>query len=35
MDEGARAEDPEHGRTFLVEAGARGRAEPDVKLASS
>jgi sugar lactone lactonase YvrE len=35
MDEAARAEDAEHGRTFLIEAGARGRAEPDVKLASS
>jgi sugar lactone lactonase YvrE len=35
MDESARAADPEHGRTFLMEAGARGRAEPDVKLASS
>jgi sugar lactone lactonase YvrE len=35
MDEAARAADPEHGRTFLIEAGARGRAEPDVKLASS
>jgi sugar lactone lactonase len=35
MDEAARAADPEHGRTFLMEAAARGRAEPDVKLASS
>jgi sugar lactone lactonase len=35
MDAAARAADPEHGRTFLMEAGARGRAEPDVKLASS
>jgi sugar lactone lactonase YvrE len=35
MDESARAADPEHGRTFLMETGARGRAEPDVKLASS
>jgi sugar lactone lactonase len=34
MDEAARAADPEHGRTFLIEAGARGRPEPDVKLAS-
>ena len=32
MDEAARAADPEHGRTFLLEAGARGRAEPDVRL---
>ena len=35
MDEAARAADPEHGRTFLLEAAARGRPEPDVKLASS
>jgi hypothetical protein len=35
MDEAARAADPEHGRTFVIEAGARGHAEPDVKLASS
>jgi sugar lactone lactonase len=35
MDEAARAMDPEHGRTFLMEVAARGRAEPDVKLASS
>jgi len=35
MDEAARAADPEHGRTFLMEAAARGRAEPDVKLTSS
>ena len=34
MDEAARAADPEHGRTFLLEAGARGRPEPDVKLAT-
>jgi hypothetical protein len=32
MDETARAADPEHGRTFMLEAKARGRAEPDVKL---
>ena len=35
MDEAARAADPEHGRTFLLEVAARGRAEPDVKLAST
>lgn len=35
MDEAARAADPGHGRTFLLEAKARGRPEPDVKLASS
>lgn len=34
MDEAAKAADPEHGRTFLLEVGARGRAEPDVKLSS-
>jgi sugar lactone lactonase len=32
MDDAARAADPGHGRTFLIEAGARGRPEPDVKL---
>jgi sugar lactone lactonase YvrE len=32
MDESARAADPEHGRTFILDAGAHGRAEPDVKL---
>ena len=32
MDEAARAADPEHGRTFIHDAGARGRAEPDVRL---
>lgn len=35
MDEAARAEDPEHGHTFLMEVAARGRPEPDVRLASS
>ena len=34
MDEAARAADPEHGRTFLMEVSARGRPEPDVKLAT-
>lgn len=34
MDEAARAADPEHGRTFLLDAAVRGRAEPDVRLAS-
>jgi sugar lactone lactonase YvrE len=33
MDEAARAADPDHGRTFLLEAAVRGRAEPDVRLA--
>jgi sugar lactone lactonase len=32
MDEAERAADPEHGRTFILEANARGRAEPDVRL---
>ncbi len=32
MDEAARAGDSEHGRTFILEVGARGRPEPDVKL---
>jgi sugar lactone lactonase len=35
MDEAARAADPEHGRTFVMQVTARGRPEPDVKLASS
>jgi sugar lactone lactonase YvrE len=34
MDDAARAADPGHGQTFLLEVGARGRAEPDVRLAS-
>jgi len=33
MDEAARAADPNHGRTFILEAAAHGRAEPDVRLA--
>jgi sugar lactone lactonase len=33
MDEAARAADPEHGRTFVLDAAVRGRPEPDVKLA--
>ena len=32
MDEAARAADPEHGRTFLLDAHVRGKAEPDVRL---
>jgi sugar lactone lactonase YvrE len=32
MDEAERAADPEHGRTFILEARARGRSEPNVKL---
>jgi sugar lactone lactonase len=34
MDAADRAADPDHGRTFVLEVGARGRAEPDVRLAS-
>lgn len=33
MDATARAADPQAGCTFLLDASARGRAEPDVKLA--
>lgn len=33
MDAAARAADPEHGRSFILDVAARGRAEPDVKLA--
>ena len=32
MDADARAADPEHGRTFLIDIGATGRAEPRVRL---
>jgi sugar lactone lactonase YvrE len=32
MDEAARAADPEHGRTFVLDAQVRGRPEPDVRL---
>lgn len=32
MDADARAGDPEHGRTFLLDIGAKGRAEPRVRL---
>ncbi|APX83497.1 gluconolaconase [Methylorubrum extorquens] len=32
MDEAARAEDPEHGRTLLVEIGVRGLLEPAFRL---
>ncbi|MHC2336756.1 SMP-30/gluconolactonase/LRE family protein [Bradyrhizobium sp. USDA 4454] len=32
MDAAQRVSDPRHGQTFLLEASARGRAEPDVKL---
>jgi sugar lactone lactonase YvrE len=33
MDQAARAADPRAGQTFILEVAARGRAEPDVKLA--
>jgi sugar lactone lactonase YvrE len=32
MDEAARAADPEHGRTFVLDLGVRGRPEPRVVL---
>lgn len=32
MDDAARAADPHHGHTFLLDIGARGRAEPRVSL---
>jgi sugar lactone lactonase len=35
MDEAARAADPEHGRTFLLQVAAHGRPEPDARLANS
>lgn len=34
MAEDAKRADPDHGRTFVLDVGARGRAEPDVKLAT-
>jgi sugar lactone lactonase len=33
MGQAARAADPQAGQTFILEVAARGRAEPDVKLA--
>jgi sugar lactone lactonase YvrE len=35
MDEAARAADPEHGRTFILDVASRGRPEPDVRLGGS
>lgn len=35
MDEQARAADPHHGQTFILDVGARGRAEPRVRLGST
>jgi sugar lactone lactonase len=32
MDEPARAADPHHGRTFILDVGARGRVEPRIRL---
>jgi sugar lactone lactonase YvrE len=32
MNEPVRASDPQHGRTFILEADVHGRREPDVKL---
>jgi sugar lactone lactonase YvrE len=31
-DEAARAADPEHGRTFIIDPGVRGKSEPRVRL---
>jgi len=33
MTEEGKRDDPDHGRTFVLDAAARGRAEPDVRLA--
>lgn len=35
MAEDAKRADPDHGRTFVLDIVARGRAEPDVKLATA
>ncbi|MCA6116365.1 SMP-30/gluconolactonase/LRE family protein [Bradyrhizobium sp. WSM 1738] len=35
MAEDARRADPDHGRTFVLDIAVRGRAEPDVKLATA
>jgi sugar lactone lactonase YvrE len=34
MAEEAKRADPDHGRTFVLDVAARGRPEPDVKLAT-
>jgi sugar lactone lactonase YvrE len=34
MTEDARHADPDHGRTFVLDAAVRGRAEPDVRLST-
>jgi sugar lactone lactonase YvrE len=33
MDENAKAADPHHGKTFILDVGATGRPEPRVRLA--
>jgi sugar lactone lactonase YvrE len=33
MDDAAKADDPRHGQTFILDVGATGRAEPRVRLA--
>jgi len=35
MDDHAKRADPDHGRTFALDVAARGRPEPDVKLATA
>jgi sugar lactone lactonase len=35
MTDDARRADPGHGRTFVLDVAARGRPEPDVKLATA
>ena len=35
MDDDAKRADPDHGRTFVLDVAARGRPEPDVKLATA
>ncbi|ANW01021.1 SMP-30/gluconolactonase/LRE family protein [Bradyrhizobium icense] len=35
MGEDAKRADPDHGRTFVLDVAARGRLEPDVKLATA
>lgn len=35
MDEAARAADPNHGRTFLLDVDGKGRAEPRVRLGAA
>ena len=34
MDDDAKRADPDHGRTFVLDVAARGRAEPDVRLST-